>query len=125
MKTYKLINIKIKEEHLCDKVTIDGFDYYEKLKKNYYSNTGQTVRLPKSNKEFQAMGVGYIDGFNTHKNLIKDKLFTIEDMKKAIEMSRQYPKDVAGFSNNEILKSLLPKTEWEVEFDEQGKLKLI
>lgn len=25
---YKLININTKEEHLCDKVTIDGFDYY-------------------------------------------------------------------------------------------------
>ena len=25
---YKLINTKTKEEHLCDKVTIDGFDYY-------------------------------------------------------------------------------------------------
>jgi hypothetical protein len=25
---YKLINSKTKEEHLCDKVTIDGFDYY-------------------------------------------------------------------------------------------------
>lgn len=25
---YKLINNQTKEEHLCDKVTIDGFDYY-------------------------------------------------------------------------------------------------
>jgi len=25
---YKLINLKTKKEHLCDKVTIDGFDYY-------------------------------------------------------------------------------------------------
>ena len=25
---YKLINTRTKEEHLCDKVTIDGFDYY-------------------------------------------------------------------------------------------------
>ena len=25
---YKLINTNTKEEHLCDKVTIDGFDYY-------------------------------------------------------------------------------------------------
>ena len=28
MQKYKLINTKTKEEHLCDKVTIDGFDYY-------------------------------------------------------------------------------------------------
>lgn len=25
---YKLINTKTKEEHLCDKVTIGGFEYY-------------------------------------------------------------------------------------------------
>ena len=25
---YKLINLQTKEEHLCNKVTIDGFDYY-------------------------------------------------------------------------------------------------
>ena len=28
MSKYKLINNKTKEEHLCNKVTIDGFDYY-------------------------------------------------------------------------------------------------
>ncbi len=28
MKQYKLINNKTKEEHFCDKVTIDRFDYY-------------------------------------------------------------------------------------------------
>lgn len=28
MQKYKLINTKTKEEHLCDKVTIDWFDYY-------------------------------------------------------------------------------------------------
>lgn len=28
MPKYKLINTKTKEEHLCDKVTIDEFDYY-------------------------------------------------------------------------------------------------
>ena len=28
MREYKLINTKTNEEHLCEKVTIDGFDYY-------------------------------------------------------------------------------------------------
>lgn len=28
MSKFKLINIDTKEEHLCDKITIDGFDYY-------------------------------------------------------------------------------------------------
>lgn len=45
MKKYKLINNQTKEEHLCNKVTIDGFDYYVSdkeeqvvLGKNYYEH---------------------------------------------------------------------------------------
>ena len=37
MSKYRLINLQTKEEHLCDKVTIDGFDYYlsdEHVKEN-------------------------------------------------------------------------------------------
>lgn len=40
---YKLINIKTKKEHLCDKVTIDGFDYYvnnEIPKENNFATDG-------------------------------------------------------------------------------------
>jgi hypothetical protein len=33
---YKLINNKTKEEHLCEKVTIDGFDYYVSNEKINY-----------------------------------------------------------------------------------------
>lgn len=32
---YKLINKTTSEEHLCDKVTIDGFDYYLSDEINY------------------------------------------------------------------------------------------
>lgn len=32
---YKLINNQTKKETLCDKVTIDGFDYYVGGKLNY------------------------------------------------------------------------------------------
>jgi hypothetical protein len=87
----------------------------------------------------------YIKGFNSHKNLVKNKLFTIEDMQKAIQMSRLISdgkesfdaEDISGctevctydwkFKHNDydIIQSLLPKTEWNVEFDENGKLKLI
>lgn len=40
---YKLINFSTKEEHLCDKVTIDGFDYYvsdEIPKENNFATDG-------------------------------------------------------------------------------------
>lgn len=75
---------------------------------------------------------GYITGFNTHKELVKDKLFTIEDMRKALSVVyRDWYQDTGHSENTEdeyydrIIQSLLPKTEWEIQFDEQGKIKLI
>ena len=53
-----------------------AFDYHEQVKRNYYS-TGQKAQLPKSNKEFQAMGDGFIDGYNKSQEMFP---FTEEDM---------------------------------------------
>jgi hypothetical protein len=69
----------------------------------------------------------YIKGFNTHKELVKDKLFTVDDMKKALELGLTL---IDGNVYNEehfqkFIQSLLSPTEWEVTFNEQGKLKLI
>lgn len=73
----------------------------------------------------------FINGFNTHKELTKDKLFTIEDMKKAFETGCAYTlgsyKDFQQIHPNktEFIQSILPKTEWNVEFDENNNLKLV
>jgi hypothetical protein len=71
----------------------------------------------------------YKDGFNAHKELAKDKLFTIE---KAIEILEKETYGQGSVNRDEYkarviskLQSLLPKTEWNVEFDENGKLKLL
>ena len=91
-----------------------------------------------------------IKGFNAHKELVKDRLFTVEDMYKMWDAAvsfteafhnlneeffskeewyqlEQVQKNVQSRVMNKVdyLKSLLPSTEWDVEFDEQGKLKLI
>lgn len=69
---------------------------------------------------------GFIEGFKTHQELAKDKLFTIEDMRKAYDegLLKYCTKNENGFSWEEFIQSLLPKTEWDIEFDEQGKIKL-
>ncbi len=68
---------------------------------------------------------GYILGFKAHQELVKDKLFTIEDMKKAYYQGH---KSGLGSDNSltfeEFIKSLLPKTEWDIEIID-GKIKLI
>jgi hypothetical protein len=71
--------------------------------------------------------MSYKIGFSAHKELVKDKLFTVDDMKKALELGLTL---IDGNVYNEkhfqkFIQSLLSPTEWEVEFDEQGKLKLI
>lgn len=65
---------------------------------------------------------GFREGFRAHQELVKDKLFTIEDMKKAIDYTKRY-----GSQNSKqwILNELLPSTEWDIEFDKQGKIKLL
>jgi hydroxymethylpyrimidine pyrophosphatase-like HAD family hydrolase len=65
-----------------------------------------------------------IKGFNAHKELVKDKFFTVDDMKIALSEAFKASQEGYQITSNEIIQSLLPKTEWEVEFDEQGKLKL-
>lgn len=57
-------------------------------------------------------------GFNTHKELVKDKLFTIEDVLVAANLAKNFNK-----TDNEIIQLLTPKTEWDIEFVD-GKIKL-
>jgi hypothetical protein len=69
---------------------------------------------------------GYIKGFKAHQELVKDKLFTVDDMMEAF--TRGYidgierTEDITYYADK-FHKSLLPKTEWEVEFV-NGELKL-
>ena len=77
--------------------------------------------------------VGYQKGFNAHKELVKDKLFTVEDMEKAIELGNETKllhKVQHPFERSQqikrIIQSLLPKTEWEVkEITSEGKIVLL
>ncbi len=85
---------------------------------------------------------GFEIGFNVHKELVKDKLFTVEDMINAFVAgtnsgvnyeslvdydsgNSEEAEDFAKSEFEEFKKSLLPKTEWDAEIDEQGNLKLI
>lgn len=83
---------------------------------------------------------GYIKGFKAHKELVKDKLFTIEDIVKPFgDAFTKFINEGGAIGSSEewiqwqnvvdwfpkYIQSLLPKTEWNIEFDEQGKIKLI
>ena len=53
---------------------------------------------------------GFINGFKSNPNQ-----YTKDDLVKAIELARTYPKDVAGFANEEILEQISSINEIEVD----------
>lgn len=81
---------------------------------------------------------GYHQGFSAAMELTKDKLFTVEDVMVAIKMAKEVKPyiykeegeegeplfDLPKYSDTEIIQSLLPKTEWDIELID-GKIKLI
>jgi hypothetical protein len=69
---------------------------------------------------------GYHQGFKAHQELVKDKLLVnIQDLRKVILQARIREGEQPKYSFDEIIQSLLPKTEWDCEINEQGKLEMI
>jgi len=59
-----------------------------------------------------AFNEGFIEGYKSN-----PAKWTDEDMERAIEMARRYPKDVAGFADEEIMEQLSEISEIEVDND--------
>lgn len=67
-----------------------------------------------SHKVTGAFSAGYEYGFNAHKHLTKDKLFTIEDLRRSIKYARQLNAAANdAFGVEEIISMLRPKTQWD------------
>jgi hypothetical protein len=62
------------------------------------------------------------EGFKAHQELTKDKLFTIEDMREAF-FDMEYPHSEIDFEH--LLARSGFKTEWDIEINEQNKIKLL
>lgn len=74
----------------------------------------------------------YKSGFKAAMELMKDKLFTIEDMRKMYDIScGKISLDLIPDQSennqrfNTFIQPLLPKTEWSCGIDSNGKIKLI
>jgi hypothetical protein len=71
--------------------------------------------------------MGYIEGFNAHKELVKDKLLiTNKDLFDFLYFAKTH----SQYSDEAIVKEFIDKflkeqDEWNIEFDENGKIKLI
>lgn len=101
-----------------------SFDYHEQMVKFDKRKTGQFVGIPRQSKERNAQADGYIDGFKAHQELVKDKLFTLQDVINIIEEAQTTDESMNYPSIEEILKSFMPKTEWDIEIINR-KIKLL
>ena len=78
----------------------------------------------------------YSAGFNVHKELAKEKMFTVGDMERELvsiaaeiaskdgELSSCSPALICSWIKNKI-QSLLPRTQWDIEIDEAGKITIL
>ena len=98
---------KLSKEN-CDEIF--GVINVEKLADEYI------VIKPKHREHEHNLAVSaYIEGFKKAMELNKDKLFTVEDVKKGIYMSNHVK--YAAFSIDEIIQSLQQPTEIDVEIE--------
>ena len=108
---------------------INGYSV-EKMAKKYYPHHYTEYDEGRAYK-------GFINGFKAHQELVKDKLFTLEEARKiynrgarnggraATRVAHGGELNFIPFEDDEAIQSLLPKTEWDIEFDEQGKIRLV
>lgn len=114
---------KIKQLSLSEVKELFGYSV-EKLVDESFENMGyHSTVTPYEEDQFK---LGYKLGFSAHKELTKDKLFTLEDMINfAVNcFNDNYDEDISFYKRVKInIEYLKPKTEWEVEFI-NGKLTL-
>lgn len=94
--------------------SINGYSV-EKISQEHNKNISWgTVNKYSYQKQFEL-------GFKAHQELVNDKLFTIEDMREAF-FDVEYPHSEIDFQHLLARRGL--KTVWDIEIDEQGKIKL-
>ena len=108
---------------------INGYSV-EKMAKENWDSDKYNEELFENEKE--GYFAGYWEGFKAHQELTKDKLFTKKDMINSLKelsyqlfLKKEFSLSDSIEKSSKIIQSLLPKTEWDITFDEQGKIKLI
>jgi hypothetical protein len=116
-------NNKITSHHHLSKQNCDEiFGVIDEDKKNLYYYKQVMNPYETGGQSYTAYEKGFIEGFNKAMELNKDKLFTLEDMKKAIQFG-EYNTDIESFEEIseedtlQFIESLQQPTEIEVEIE--------
>lgn len=90
----------------------------------------QSETVLSSDLEFQSYIEGYTEGFKSHQD-VKDKInMSIKELKSSLKTALYHgscrtESDRNEEVINEIIQTLIPKKEWDIEINEQGKITLI
>lgn len=82
----------------------------------------------KANLKYGSEQHSFYLGFKAHEKIVKDKLFNFKQVNDLVNsvlefMSHNEPSEFDKWYQRKLQK-LLPKTEWDIKFDEQDKIKL-
>jgi hypothetical protein len=103
----------------CDEIF--GAIDVEKLSEEEYPKTSSW----RVEEEFEPIRRGYLKGYNKAMELNKDKLFTLEDMKKAYIRGKHGGKTQSYVEFDDFIQSLQQPTEIEVEIEMETKKQLV
>ena len=115
---------------------VNGYSIREMAEKDAHLVWNDETTFENEQRELNGHIIGFIEGFKAHKELSKDKLFTIDDMKTAFFVAIQLGinQDIAINKSeelqdeevvfNKVVQSLLPPTEWNIKF-QNGKIVLV
>lgn len=118
---------------------VEGFDKIKELKLseieelvygyNYHTLAKEACIKYGIETDFVNPYTLFIEGFKAHQELTKDKVFTLDQVNRLVNsvtefMSHNEPSEFDDWYQKKLQK-FLPKTEWDIKIDEQGKITLI
>mgnify|MGYP001278438971 CR=1 FL=1 len=103
---------------------VNEYSIKEMAEKDAYLVWNDETTFENEQRELNGHIIGFIEGFKAHKELSKDKLFTVNDMKLCYMEGWNRGRANTSTEMNNYIQSLLPPTEWNIEF-QNGKIILV
>lgn len=103
---------------------VNGYSIREMAEIDAHLVWNDETTFENEQRELNGHIIGFIEGFKAHKELSKDKLFTVNDMKLCYMEGWNRGRANTSTEMNNYIQSLLPPTEWNIEF-QNGKIILV
>lgn len=101
---------------------INGYSVEKMAEKKFPNENPSNIQLT---SDINLRRICYKSGINDYKELVKDKLFTAEELENAFIDGINNRYSEKRMTSKEYLQSKLPPTEWEVEITPEGKIILL